>query len=512
MNKTLPSLFAVLLVFSPPVLRAEDREETLERYSRTILPHAAQLTAFLKEMPKGADLHSHSPAAIYPETLIARAMASDPPLLFDLDAAAFAPPESEPANAVSVGEIRSDPRKFREVLDALGARFRRRGGGGKGGLGRLSAAVPPHGAEATEIFTRAIAQKVRHIELTLRPDPPAPEEYPDGEARREAAGVSAGDPRRWRLAHPDPEKRGRAFGRAVEKIISTFETARLARLEALGMDPDAFSARYLVPIDRVLEPALFEEAFVDCIAAWNMCDERLAGFAILGPEDAWESKTHFREQFKIIDRYVRDDANWRDGTRPKFTWRAGELTLDASTYEAMRNRIGETIWMGHADRIGHGVSVAWEDNPYELLRDMRAKGICVEVCPSLNDAVLGVAGNDHPFHLYRAAGVPMAISTGAEGILRSNLTNEYVKAAQEFGLGYKYLKRLSRNSLEYSFLPGESLFEDGDYAARKQSVPAGSVKAAMQARLEADFTEFERYFTERVLKTVLETDFYTDAR
>ncbi|WP_051461009.1 hypothetical protein [Ruminiclostridium josui] len=46
---------------------------------------------------------------------------------------------------------------------------------------------------------------------------------------------------------------------------------------------------------------------------------------------------------------------------------------------------------------------------------------------------------------------------------RGNLTEEYVKAIQRYDLSYKDVKELSRNSLEYSFLPGESLYINGDY-------------------------------------------------
>jgi hypothetical protein len=59
--------------------------------------------------------------------------------------------------------------------------------------------------------------------------------------------------------------------------------------------------------------------------------------------------------------------------------------------------------------------------------------------------------------------VPLAISTDDEGVSRSMLTNEFVKATQEFNLTYPTLKTFVRNSITYSFLPGRSLWQDDSY-------------------------------------------------
>jgi adenosine deaminase len=122
--------------------------------------------------------------------------------------------------------------------------------------------------------------------------------------------------------------------------------------------------------------------------------------------------------------------------------------------------------------------------------------------------ILGLEGDRHPFHLYRRAGVPLTINTDDEGVSRSNLTMEYVRAVRSWKLSYADLKELARNSLEYSFLPGESLFERRDYCRIRKAyrdlrdrnwqpderdtvLLAASDKAAVQARLERAFVEFE---------------------
>ena len=110
-----------------------------------------------------------------------------------------------------------------------------------------------------------------------------------------------------------------------------------------------------------------------------------------------------------------------------------------------------------ADRIGHGVDVMYENRPYELMKDMAAKRVMVEINLTSNDVILGIEGKHHPFSLYRRFGVPVALSTDDEGISRIDLTHEYVRAVETYDLSYADLKHLVRNSLEYSFLPGASL-------------------------------------------------------
>jgi adenosine deaminase len=83
-----------------------------------------------------------------------------------------------------------------------------------------------------------------------------------------------------------------------------------------------------------------------------------------------------------------------------------------------------------SERIGHGVDVMYEDRPYELLKEMAAKHVLVEINLTSNDDILGISGKDHPFPLYQKFGVPVALSTDDEGVSRIDLTHEYVRAVQ----------------------------------------------------------------------------------
>jgi adenosine deaminase len=138
--------------------------------------------------------------------------------------------------------------------------------------------------------------------------------------------------------------------------------------------------------------------------------------------------------------------------------------------------------------------------------------VMVEINLSSNEGILGVKGAEHPFPLYRAAHVPVALSTDDEGVSRIDLTHEYVRAALDYHLSYRDLKDLARTGMEHNFLPGESLWAKADVftvpaAACKGQVPGvvkpsaecrafldGSEKAAAQWELEARFRTFEAKF------------------
>ncbi len=139
---------------------------------------------------------------------------------------------------------------------------------------------------------------------------------------------------------------------------------------------------------------------------------------------------------------------------------------------------------------------------------MAAKKIAVEINLTSNDITPGIKGAEHPLALYRRAGVPVTLSADDEGVFRIDLTHEYVRAATEQNLGYLDLKKLARNGLEYSFLPGQSLWQSGDYAkpapacagnppgAATPSAPcaaflAENEKAAIQWRFEREIAAYE---------------------
>jgi len=102
----------------------------------------------------------------------------------------------------------------------------------------------------------------------------------------------------------------------------------------------------------------------------------------------------------------------------------------------------------------------------------------------------------------------VALATDDEGVARSEMTRKYQRAVIDQGLGYVQLKRMARNSLEYAFLEGASLWKDRKYTqavadCAKDKPAANQIsdscrrfldengKALLQWGLEKDLSDFE---------------------
>jgi adenosine deaminase len=186
------------------------------------------------------------------------------------------------------------------------------------------------------------------------------------------------------------------------------------------------------------------------------------------------------------------------------TLHAGELAPGLVPPDGLRFHIREAVELGHAERIGHGVDVMYEKDPIELMKEMKRRGVLVEINLTSNDVILGVKGEDHPLPIYRKNGVPVALSTDDEGVSRSQLTEEFQRAVLTYNLSYSEIKEMVRSSIEYSFAGGESYWRDRKYSGPVAACAGGRKTAACKtfieksdkARLEADLEErfglFER--------------------
>ncbi len=144
-----------------------------------------------------------------------------------------------------------------------------------------------------------------------------------------------------------------------------------------------------------------------------------------------------------------------------------------------------------------------------LLKEMAERKVLVEICLTSNDVILGVEGANHPLPVYLSRGVPVALATDDQGVARSDMTHEYLRAVETYKFSYLQVKRMARESLEHSFLPGVSLWEGnfrmvaactGDQR-KEEKISSGcqtfleaSERARMQWKLEREFGKFEAKF------------------
>jgi adenosine deaminase len=442
-----------------------------------------QLNAFLVRMPKGADLHMHLSGAIYAETFIKDA-ASDG-LCVDPKTLSFFKPAATtrslpPQPVCGEGHVRADSAfKDQQLYDALVDSFSMRSfvpSAGTSGhdqffatFDRFNGLNKSHiGEWLDEVATRAAAQNEQYLEIMETPifadvakivthiDWPTTSADPAQNRTGDATGTNRED-----LSHLRDTLLAAGLRDEVAADRKQLDDALDARnhIENCGQ-PSARTAcsvkiRFLYQVLRAFPP---QQVFAQTLLAFEVAsqDPRVVGVNFVQPEDTYMAMSEYHRQMLMLD--------YLHSVYPQvhISLHAGELAPGLVPPEGLRFHIREAIDLGHAERIGHGVDVMYEVDPNRLLQEMADRHIMVEINLTSNDVILGVTAPWHPLPLYRAAGVPVALSTDDEGVSRIDLTNEYTRAAMDFNLSYVDLKNSARTSLEHSFLPGASIWQQPD--------------------------------------------------
>ena len=102
-----------------------------------------------------------------------------------------------------------------------------------------------------------------------------------------------------------------------------------------------------------------------------------------------------------------------------------------------------------ATRIGHGLAAARHP---ELLAELAARGIFVELCPGSNVLTGGVERfADFPLAAFLAAGVPCALNTDDRTMFGLTLAGEYGQAITELGLTPQQAAAMQQAAAEAAF-------------------------------------------------------------
>ncbi len=430
--------------------------ETFER----IRDNPPWLAAFLRDMPKGGDIHSHLTGAIYAESYIRWAV--DDGLCLERASLALVAPPCEPTSArIPASAILANATLYGNVIDAWSLRnWHPAQGAGQDHFAQAFLkfrARDRTGDMLAEVTSRAAGQRISYLELLLGP--------------RLDAVMALGRQVDW-IGEAD-SSRARLLAAGLRDTLAQAErmldSAEERWHEIQNCDtPDAdagcdVTVRYLFQILRS-RPA--NEVFAQILAGFELArmDPRVVGFNLVQPEDSPLAMLDFSLHMAMID------ALHRHYPDVPIALHAGELTEGLVPPEALRFHIRASIEEGHASRISHGVSVMHEDDAQGLLRMMAEREILVEVALSSNDALLGVSGNRHPLRAYVAAGVPIVLVTDDEGVTRTTLTREFQRAVEEHGLDYWAVRRIARNSLEHAFVEQpekERLLAEFDAALRE---------------------------------------------
>jgi adenosine deaminase len=486
---------------------AQTSEQKTAHYLDSIRKQPSLLLAFLHDMPKGGDLHNHLDGAIYTEDLID--FAADGNFCVDRTTSRLlgAPCDScehytsKPAMRCAY----DDHVLYNQIIDAWSMRNWKPGdeSGHDHFFATFDKFIPASSSHVAEgvstVINRAAQEHVQYIEFM---------HTADGLAAAQL-GLKLG----WNADFAKMRDQLLAGGlkeiaAATSKTLAEDESRAHSELKC--GTPDAqpgcgVTVRYLYQVLRALP---HEAVFAQILLGFELAssDPHFVGLNLVQPEDWYVPIHDFREHMAMLD--------YLHGLYPKvhITLHAGELAEGLVKPEDLTFHIRSSVERGHAERIGHGVSVMQENDPLGLMKELAQRNILVEINLSSNDLILGVSGDDHPLPVYLKYGVPVALSTDDEGVNRSDMTHEYLRAVEGYHLSYTVLKRMTRQSVEHSFLPGESLWGEAKNTFHPVSVCASDAlgaekpsagcakfiatneRAREQWKLEGEFAKFEKTF------------------
>lgn len=498
---------------TPPASNGAAEMRAAHAYEAAVKGGPLTLGAFLDQFPKGADLHVHLSGAVYAETFIKDA--GEDGLCVDPKALSFVKPPCaaplEPAAELSGVLTTAEQDLYNRLVDAFSMRsfvatpelsghdqFFSTFDHNKGISNRHI------GEWVDEVASRAAAQNQQYLELMQTP--------PFGRAvvmaHENALNLDFAQYRNTLLSLGlrDEVFADREDVHAAEGLRRDIEHCGTPQ----AMPACKVQVRYIYQVLRDQSP---EQVFAQTLlgfetvqASMDAHDNTWVGINFVRPEDAYVSMRDYTLQMKMVQ--------YLHSVYPKvhISLHAGELAPGLVPPEGLRFHIRQAVELGHAERIGHGVDIMHEDNAQVLLKEMAQKQVMVEINLSSNEGILGIKGAEHPFSIYRAAHVPVALSTDDEGVSRIDITHEYTRAALDYHLSYEDLKQLARTGMEHNFLPGASLWSVADVYTVPTSVchsqvpgsdhPSaackafldGSQKAAAQWELERRFRVFEGQF------------------
>jgi adenosine deaminase len=446
-------------------------------YFDKIRTNEAALTAFFSQMPKGGDLHHHYSGSIYAEPILNYAITEN--FYLNTETMVVARKKPTKGNWVLFSDLKNEnqlDRYKQQIMQKWSVKDYNHVDYPSDKLFFESfQKFMPAGDEMfksglLELKNRAVKENLSYIETQLSTIPSLINLEDWTKFNVQLREMAAKKDEKAILALLD-----KLYIALQEKNVSgyakDFNTNFVAKLHTdLKIDDERFTMRYQNFVLRFMEPT---ELFKNLVVAFISADTSslMAGVNIVSPEDGETSMKDYWLHM-LMFKYCHSRF-----PNVKYTLHAGELTLGLVQPEELTWHINSAVYDAGANRIGHGVDMAYEAKSYELLQYMAKNKIVIEINLVSNEFILKVKENRHPISLYKEFGVPIVISTDDAGILRTNMTEQYVLLAKRYtDISYSDIKEFVYNSINYSFIKD------------------ASVKKELLRNLDARFKNFEKNF------------------
>ena len=453
LNVTLVLVYFVFTGFITP--------PTIDAYFEKIRNSRAALTAFFSQMPKGGDLHNHLTGAIYAESFLN--LAIDQKLWVNPKTLALSAQEPAAGNgsngsSTNSGYVRIDTFYTKWNYPALKQRLMQDWSikdfypglaapdqhffDAFGKFPKLSGWDDAHRA-LMQLKQRALAENVQYLEVMIwscsSNFPLTPVEQYNTALRTEAATRDTNSLYQTLQGLYDTMQVDAA------KNAQTFSD-ELSAMHRQGLDDAAFTMRYQLAIRRESSPMDILKALMASFKAADL-NPLIGGINFVNREDGELSMQDYYLHM-LMFRFMH-----RKFPAVPFSLHAGELTLGLVRPEDLTWHINDAVYVAGANRIGHGVDMAYERNSRSLLQYMSRSRTAIEINLSSNEFILGVRDDAHPIQLYAENKVPIVISTDDPGVLRTNLTEQFVLLAMRYRqFRYADIRQFVLNSIKYSFI------------------------------------------------------------
>ena len=417
-------------------------------------PKTAELSLFFSMMPKGGDLHHHYSGAIYAEQFLEwvdkeNYCVNKTTYRIESRKDVVALERAKPAGqrgCLSSSEVFADAGLYAELLQRWSTKDFYNHSGQQtppdrtffdtfGYFGPVASTNTAEGLKTLK--QRAIAENLGYIETIFELSPFV--SNPQFDQQVLTPGMQPAALQAVLASWTQQLEQDASFQKSITAYNDNVNTS------SAGIDDANFTMRYQAYVLRFLSPSQVFSSMVAGFKAASL-NPLVVGVNIVGQESVNVSMRDYSlhmEMFKFLK------AKYPN---VKLALHAGELALGMVPPEGMAFHIAEAVDVAGANRIGHGMDIAYENNALAIMQKMRARDIPVEVNLTSNDYILGIKGQAHPVTLYRKYGVPFVISTDDAGVSRNTLSNEYVLFASQYKTDYAEIKKLSYNSLRYSFL------------------------------------------------------------
>lgn len=452
------------------------------------------LYTFLKQMPKGGELHYHYDGAVYAETMLNLAQ-QNKNLCIQPDALSSQLCQTDP-KLPTFSKIVKNPAMVSQVIHAWS----------------MKDFVP--NIESAHDHFHAVFSKVGTLYSHLKPQllvailKKAAEQH---ELYMEIIAFNLGNADYYaKLTQHEPDfskkyeilQANPAFQRDIKSFVqqsNTFlqEARNELHCDTLPSQPAChIEVKFQTYTRRVKS---IDSVFAQTLAGFAAADQapNIVGVNLVDIEGSKIAQKNYATHMKIFAFLHQHYPNVHSALH------AGELFPKKIAPHTVLAPVRDAIVVGQAQRIGHGLDILEEPNPDDLAKIMAAQGIAVEINLTSNHLIFDVQGKQHPLNFYLKKQVPVVLSTDDEGILRTDLTHEYFKAVREHHIDYDSLKQINRNALTYGFMDGASIWANPNKAVLVSDCKnlmsktckkfiKKSLKARLQWQLEQKLLAFER--------------------